>query len=111
MEALSYEDPPCEAEVKRILHQHARKTYNADVIDDVRLTQVVDKVFERFGGVRNLGSMSGWLMCSRAMLEKNVICCIESMRENVYEPPKPKQYKNGEQKNPFYAYTVHHGHP
>lgn len=100
MDAYSEMEAPCESEVKHILYTHARKTYDAAVIDDTGLNQVIESVLERFGGVGRLGSMSGWLMCTRAVLERNVILHIDYIQQQTSNRPREVE------KNPLYAYAL-----
>lgn len=76
MEACSELPPPCEEEVKSIVFKDVKKKNQQ--FDDSRLREVIDDEFQRFGGIKGLGSMAGWLMHSRVALTNSVIMKMEA---------------------------------
>ena len=58
--------PPSESEIKNmLLNEMKKKNPNCKEAD---IVQCVNKAFEDFGGMKNIGSLTGWLMFSKKEL-------------------------------------------
>lgn len=73
---MSYRSPPTDDEIESILCTDVRKMFT-DSVDDDMLRTIVHDQYVRFGGRDAIGSMSGWLMETRAVLGRNVIAALQ----------------------------------
>ena len=79
---------PDEFTIKNIL-LHDLITHFEPVSSDsdkktVYYKQVIDQMFDRFGGIKNIGSLAGWTVFSRPELKKMCIEHIESRDFSKY---------------------------
>lgn len=77
MDAMSEIKCPDEFTIKRILLDDLIAHFNSDKNTD-SFKQVIDQMFEKFGGLQMIGSMAGWHIFSRPNLIK---MCIEHVEK------------------------------
>jgi hypothetical protein len=78
LDAMSYINCPDEFTIKSLLLQDLLKHFVPPSLDldnkTVYYKQVIDQMFDRFGGMKTIGSLAGWTVYSRPQLIK---MCIE----------------------------------
>ena len=62
----SENNSPSEVEIKKILLDEIRIKYSSLKEDDI--IQCVNKAFEDYGGMKNIGSLTGWRMFNKKEL-------------------------------------------
>ena len=58
--------PPSEVEIKKILLNEIRIKHSS--LNEVDIIQCVNKAFEDYGGMKNIGSLTGWRMFNKKEL-------------------------------------------
>lgn len=88
LDAMSDINCPDEFTIKNILLNDLITHYEpaSSDLDDktVYYKQVIDQMFDRFGGIKNIGSLAGWTVFSRPELKKMCIEHIESKDISKY---------------------------
>lgn len=73
-------DPPSEVEIKKTLLHETKTKHPYCKENDI--IQCVDRAFEDFGGMKNIGSLTGWLMFSKKELLHMVFVQLNKIKLN-----------------------------
>lgn len=74
---------PSEVEIKKILLDEIRIKYSSLKDDDI--IQCVNKTFEDYGGMKNIGSLTGWLMFSKKELLQMISARLDCKNNNTLD--------------------------
>lgn len=77
-------NPPSEVEIKRILLDETKTKYHPSLSVDV-IMHCVNKAFEDFGGMKNIGSLTGWLMFSKKELLQMISARLDCKNNNTLD--------------------------
>jgi len=72
--------PPSEVEIKKILLNEIRIKHSS--LNEVDIIQCVNKAFEDYGGMKNIGSLTGWRMFNKKELLHMISTRLECKNNN-----------------------------
>lgn len=73
--------PPSEVEIKKILLNEIRIKHSS--LKEVDIIQCVNKTFEDYGGMKNIGSLTGWRMFNKKELLDMVTARLNCNNTNL----------------------------
>lgn len=77
-------NPPSEVEIKRTLFEETKTKYHPSLNED-DIMQCVNKAFEDFGGMKNIGSLTGWLMYTKKELLQMISARLYCKNNNALD--------------------------
>jgi hypothetical protein len=76
-------NPPSEFEIKRILFEETKVEHFS--LNDDDIMRCVNKAFEDFGGMKNIGSLTGWRTFSKKELLQMISARLNCKNDNILD--------------------------
>ena len=76
-------NPPSEFEIKRTLFEETKGKHSS--LNDDDIVRCVNKAFEDFGGMKNIGSLTGWLMHTKKELLQMISARLDCKNNNALD--------------------------